>query len=111
MAMNEKLTGVSYAELIGGTAVTPMLKNITLGSAAAVAIPKGTLLKVDGTICAKTETASYVLAKDAEKGAKVITAYSRGQFNAEKLVAQSGDTVLAHENELRAVGILLTSLK
>ena len=110
MAMNEKLTGVSYDELIGGTAVAVLTKNITLGSAATAALTRGTLLKVDGTVCAKTEVASYILAKDVAVDDTVIVVYSRGQFNAEKLVAQSGDTVLAHEEDLRKVGIVLTSL-
>jgi len=111
MAMNSKMTGVSYDELIGGTAVAVMTKNITLGSAAGAAAARGRLLKVDGTVCAKTETASYILAKPIAAGDTVITVYSRGQFNAEKLVAASDDTVLAHEEDLRKVGILLTSLK
>lgn len=111
MAYAETQTGVTYDELCGGTAISAMTKNITLGTAAAAALARGTLLKVDGTVCAKSEVASYILVKDVAVDDTVITVYSRGLFNAEKLVAQSGDTVRAHEEELRKVGIYLTALK
>lgn len=125
MAYVEELQGVHYDELIGGTAVTPLIKNGLLSSVTAkTVVPKGTLLAIDGTsgkyvVAAKAGTsvpaASAVLAAEVTQGDGTsdisVTVYTRGLFNREKLVAASGDTVDAHEEELRTVGIYLTSIK
>ena len=121
----EELQGVHYDELIGGTAVTPLTKNGTLANVAATTVvPKGTLLAIDAAsgkfvVAAKAGTsvpaANAILAQGVTQGDDTddiaVTVYTRGLFNREKLVAASGDTVDAHEEELRAVGIYLTSVK
>lgn len=125
MAYIEEVQGVHYDELIGGTAVTPLTKNGTLANVAATTVvPKGTLLAIDATsgkyiVAAKAgtsvPTANAILAQEVTQGDDTddiaVTVYTRGLFNREKLVAASGDTVDAHEEELRAVGIYLTSVK
>lgn len=124
MAYVEELQGVHYDELIGGTAVSPLNKNVVLsGVAANTVVPKGTLLALgtDGkyVVAAKAgdsvPAASAVLAHEVTQGTDAVditvTVYVRGLLNREKLVAASGDTVDAHEEELRSVGIYLTSLK
>ena len=126
MAYVEELQGVHYDELIGGTAITPLTQNGSLsGVAAKTVVPKGTLLAVDSpsgkfVVAAKAGSsvpvASAVLAAEVAQGDDdtsdiSVTAYVRGLFNREKLVAASGDTVDAHEAELRDVGIYLTSIK
>ena len=40
-----------------------------------------------------------------------ITAYITGRFHREKVIAAEGDTVDAHEEELRGKGILFAALK
>ena len=69
---------------------------------------------VDSTASTGAEKASAVLAHDTDlTGADVVvTVYISGQFNREKLiVAQTADNATAHEEELRAVNIYLTSVK
>lgn len=125
MAYIEEVQGVHYDELIGGTAVTLLTKNGLLsGVSAKAVVAKGTLLAVDSTsgkyvVAAKAGSsvpvASAVLAAEVTQGEGTsdisVTVYTRGLFNREKLVAASGDTVDAHEEELRDVGIYLTSVK
>lgn len=125
MAYVEDVQGVHYEELIGSTAVTPLLKNGTLsGVASQNVVKKGTLLAIDAAskkyiVAAKTgdsvPTACVILAKEVTQGSGsddiTVTVYTRGMFNREKLVAASEDTVDAHEEELRDVGIYLTSVK
>lgn len=124
MAYVEELQGVHYDELIGGTAVTPINRNVVLsGVAANAVVGKGTLLALgtDGkyVVAAKAgdsvPVASAVLAYDVTQGTDVadltVTVYVAGMFNRERLIAAEGDTVDAHEEELRDVGIYLTSVK
>lgn len=122
MAYTEKIKGVEYDELIGGTAITAMTANVTLKGATASYV-RGTLLAVkDGKYEIVDSTngdealkvANVVLAEDVElKGSDVVaTVYTRGLFNREKLVVkQSDDNAAKHEEELRKVGIYLTALK
>lgn len=122
MAYTEKIKGVEYDELIGGTAITAMTANVTLKGATASYV-RGTLLAVkDGKyeiVDSKNndealKVANVVLAEDVElKGSDVVaTVYTRGLFNREKLVVkQSDDNATKHEEELRKVGIYLTALK
>ncbi len=122
MAYTEKIKGVEYDELIGGTAITAMTANVTLKGATASYV-RGTLLAVkDGKYeivdskneAAELKVANVVLAEDVElKGSDVVaTVYTRGLFNREKLVVkQSDDNATKHEEELRKVGIYLTALK
>ena len=106
-----------FDELIGGTSVTPLVFNATVTAAAEGTIKKGTLLSEAAgkfTPAAANATAAAILADDivaAEAGDVTGTIYVRGIFNREKLIAASGDTVVAHEPELRKIGIYMTSVK
>ena len=98
--------------LLAGPEVTSLLKNveITAGSA----MKRGALLSfADGkaAACAKGGVAAYILAEDVDEAATVATVYSQGYFHREALIAADGDTVDAHEEELRGVNIILTSVK
>lgn len=110
MAYFENQNGVSYDELIGGTAVAALNANISI-TAAAAPVARGTLLTSAGVKVAKAGEASYILAADIKTGDQVATVFTRGQFNREALIVAEGDTVEAHEEQLRKVGIYLTSLK
>lgn len=110
-------TTMAFDELIGGTSVTPLVFNATVTAAAAGTIKKGTLLTEASGKFAPTVAegvAAAVLAEDivaAEAGDVTGTIYVRGIFNREKLIAATGDTVVAHEPELRKIGIYMTGLK
>lgn len=121
-----KFDGVTYDEIIGGTAVAVMTANVTIAKLSAAATYKrGTLLGVvtasgkyaivDSAASTGEKVASVVLAKDIEVGTAddvVATVYTRGIFNREKLVVKAeSDSASAHEEELRKVGIYLTSVK
>lgn len=127
MAYVEELQGVHYDELIGGTAVTPIIKNVTLsGVTKDTDLVRGTLLtlapttgkysvlvKPTGTVN-DTMIAKAVLAKAVHQdgsGDLVVPVYIAGMFNREKLIVPAEDTVEVHEEELRDVGIYLTSVK
>lgn len=120
------MTGVTYDELIGGTAVTLMTANVTIAKLYAEATYKrGTLLGVvtssgkyaivDSGASTGEQVASVVLAHDIAVGTDndvVATVYTRGIFNREKLLVKAAaDSATKHEEELRKVGIYLTSLK
>lgn len=110
------MDGVHHDELLGGTAVTPLIANVTLTAAAAGVIKRGTLLAVASgkyAAVAKGGTAVAVLAADATAAAAgdiTATVYVRGIFNREKLIVADGDTADAHEDELRKIGIYMTGL-
>ena len=120
-----KFDGVTYDELFGGTAVAAMTANVTIAAlSAAASYKRGTLLGVvtasgkyaivDSAATTGEKVASVVLAKDIEVGTDdvVATVYTRGIFNREKLVVKAeSDSASAHEQELRKVGIYLTSVK
>ena len=98
--------------LLGGNAVVPLTKNVTI--AAGTEMKRGTLVTVtDGVASAtkKGEKASYILANETSKDDTVATVYSRGLFNREAVIVADGDTVEAHEEELRTVSIVFTSIK
>lgn len=107
------VTGISYDGLIGGTSITPMTKNVTL-KAVTASYKKGTILAlVTGKyelVTAVTD-ANAILADDvvAAGADMVITVYTKGLFNRGALTVGAEDTVNAHEEQLRAVGIYLTS--
>lgn len=114
MAFKETMQGVTYDELFGGTEVTPLTRNVTIAQGQSV--KRGTLLSETSgkySAAAKGKKAVAVAAEDVTAaGADTVgTAYITGYFNREKLIAASDDTVTAHEEELRDVGIILTSLK
>lgn len=99
---------VVYDELIGGTAVATITKNLTISAGSA--LKRGALLDEDGVLVANGATAMYVVDVPCSATDTVVTVYTAGQFNREKLTVASDTTVDAHEAELRAVGIYLTSL-
>lgn len=111
-------------QLIGGTAVAALTKNITLkGLSAEKALKRGAVLAasegkyqiVDAASATPAlKVANAVLAEDVVVGTSdvVATVYIRGIFNAEEMsVGAKSDSVQAHEEELRAVGIYLTHLQ
>lgn len=119
------MTGVTYDELIGGTAITPMTANVTIAKLAAETVLKrGALLGVvttsgkyaivDSTVSTGEQVASVVLARDVVVGTTgdvVATVYTRGLFNRSKLIVkQPADNATKHEAELRSVGIYLTNV-
>lgn len=114
MAVKETLAGVTYDGLFGGAEVEVLTRNVTLASGQNV--KRGTLLGVTAgkyATVAKGSKAVAIAAEDidATSADTVGTAYITGYFNREKLIAASGDTVTAHEEELRDAGIFLTSVK
>ena len=119
------MAGVTYDELIGGTAITLMTANVTIAKLDAEAVLKrGTLLGVvtasgkyaivDSTVSTGEQVADVVLAHDVAVGKTddvVATVYTRGLFNASKLIVkQAEDNAAKHEAELRKVGIYLTDV-
>lgn len=119
------MAGVTYDELIGGTAITPMTANVTIAKLDAEAVLKrGTLLGVvtasgkyaivDSSASTCEQVADAVLAHDVAVGTTddvVATVYTRGLFNASKLIVkQAEDNAAKHEAELRKVGIYLTDV-
>lgn len=119
------MAGVTYDELIGGTAITPMTANVTIAKLTAETVLKrGTLLGavtasgkyaiVDSTVSTGEQVADVVLAHDVAVGKTddvVATVYTRGLFNASKLIVkQAEDNAAKHEAELRKVGIYLTDV-
>lgn len=105
-------TGVHYDDLIGGTNVAVVMHNVKV--AAGTAMARGTLLTItDGTAAAtaKAGTANAILAAPVSTTDTVATVYVKGEFNREKITVADGDTIGAHETELRSAGIYLISLK
>ena len=111
-------------QLIGGTAVAALTKNITLkGLSAEKALKRGAVLAVSegkyqivdaASATPALKEANAVLAEDVVVGTGdvVATVYISGIFNAEEMsVGAASDSVQAHEEELRAVGIYLTHLQ
>ena len=111
-------------QLIGGTAVAALTKNITLkGLSAEKALKRGAVLAVSegkyqivdaASATPALKVANAVLAEDVVVGIGdvVATVYISGIFNAEEMsVGAESDSVQAHEEELRAVGIYLTHLQ
>ena len=116
MATVEKIDGVTYDELFAGSEKEVFTKNVTFKSGETVA--RGALVSIDAETGKAVATATggeaaYVVkeAVDASKADTVGTVYTSGYFNREKLIAADGDTVTAHEEELRKAGIVLSSLK
>ena len=121
MANLETATGVAYDGLFAGPEKEVFTKNVTIKSGENIV--RGALLSIDanGKVIA-TPAASgddpagvaiYVAAEDVNASAadKVGTVFTSGYFNREALTASTGDTVNGHEEELRSVGIYLSSEK
>lgn len=121
----ETLDGVSYKDLIGSTAITPLTENASFTATGTDTIPAGTLMVLDAGVAtvfeesdggdgdegeSSSNAANAILANDVtpeESGAEmVVTVYTSGIFNREKI-----DGADAQEDNLRKVGIYLTSIK
>ena len=101
-----------HISLLAGPEVKALTKNVTI-VAAADAIEAGTLMSTatsPATVTAKAGAADAVLANAVAKGDTVATVYITGRFNRAALKAADGDTVDAHEEELRKLGIFLTTV-
>ena len=113
MAIYTKETGINYDKLIGGTAVAPFTANVTI--AGGQNLKRGAVLSANGgkySQVAKTGTATAILAEDINATTDTVaTVYTRGLFNREALIVAGGDTATSHEDQLRAVGIYVTSIK
>ncbi|MBQ8698580.1 MAG: head decoration protein [Schwartzia sp.] len=121
MAMHEIIENATgYDELLAGPEVQILTKNIKLKSG--TAYKRGMLISVEVDNDTKTETgkqtaagdvAEYVLMRDvdATEADAVGTVYVSGRFNREKMILAEGDTVEAHEAELRLRNIHFTTLK
>ena len=120
------MDGVTYDEMFGGTAVSALTANVTVAKLSAEAnYKRGTLLGVittsgkyaivDSAASTGEKVASVALARDLTVGTDndvTATVYTRGIFNREKLFVKDGsDNATKHEEELRKVGIYLTSVK
>ena len=99
----------SNDELIGGAQLPLMTANISI--TAGTAMERGSVVTTAGTVVKTGDTAYGILVSDVSESDTTATVYTSGVFNREKLIVDSADTVEAHEAELRAVNIVLTSLK
>ena len=112
----------SYDELLAGPEIPVLTKNIKLQSG--TTYKRGmliSLVKTEGEAAATEigkqtatgEVAEYVLMRDADATeAEIVgTVYVKGRFNREKIILADGDTVEAHEAELRLRDIHFTTLK
>lgn len=114
MAYVTSETGTSYKHLLGGPEVETLTKNVTLASGQVV--KAGALLSVaDGKYSATVKAGEAVAIAsedyDASKADLAVTVYIRGRFNRNAIIVADGDTVEAHEEELRKGGIYLTMEK
>lgn len=126
MAMVESTVGVVYDELIGSSKIPFITKNVEFAQASdEKTLKRGTLLAVNesgeyveadstsGTASIKVAVA--ILKNDVVLSTtdKVVgTIYTSGMFNREAIIlAQESDNIDNHEEELRDVGIYVTSIK
>ncbi len=123
MAFHETIpNATSFDELLAGPEIATLTKNIKLQSGKAYR--RGmliSLVKLEGETAATAElgkqtaagdVAEYVLMRDvdATEADAVGTVYVKGRFNREKIILSEGDTVDAHEAELRLRDIHFTAL-
>lgn len=105
--------GTSYKHLLGGPEVETLTQNVTL--AGGQNVKEGTLLSVASGKYSATDKAGEAVAIAAENynasDDMVITVYVRGRFNRNALIVADGDTIEAHEDQLRKNGIYLTTEK
>lgn len=99
---------VKYDELIGGTQEELFTKNLTV--TAGTALKRGTIVTKTGAMVSAGKVAYGVVAQDITATDTTVVIYVKGVFNAKKLIVADGDTVRAHEDELRGAGILLSDL-
>jgi len=110
MAIVEKNT-INPDALFAGPEIPVLTKNFSL--TAGTAMKRGILLTVTAegaaSATAQAGVASAILAYDVDDKATACTAYVTGRFNRAALIVADGDTVAAHEEELRKIGIHLTA--
>lgn len=126
MAMVESTVGVVYDELIGSNKISLITKNVEFAQASEEkTLKRGTLLAVNESgeyveVDSTSETASIKVAVAILKNDVVLsttdkvvgTIYTSGMFNREAIIlAQESDNIDNHEEELRDVGIYVTSIK
>lgn len=114
MKYTEIDNATGFDELIGGPEIGILTANVTL--TAGTALQRGTLMTVTDAGAASAVAAggkaNAILAENVNEAATGAVVYTRGRFNREKcIVTGKGDTVAAHEAELRPLDILFTSLK
>lgn len=114
MANFESVTGVAFDGLFAGSEIPVLTANVTFKSG--VTVKRGQLVSLDagkGIATASGKVAVFVAAEDvdASDADTVGTVYTSGYFNREALITASGDTVTAHEQELRDKSIFLSSIK
>lgn len=126
MAMVESVAGVVYDELIGSSKIPLIIKNVEFAQASEEkTLKRGTLLAVNESgeyveADSTSETASIKVAVAILKNDVVLsntdkvvgTIYISGMFNREAIIlAQESDNIDNHGEELRDVGIYVTSIK
>lgn len=109
--IRETMTGVVYDQLLGGPEIPVLTASVTVTGGK---LKRGSLLKADGgkySLVGTGDKASAVLKEDIDATTDTIAVvYTSGRFNREHLIVSDGDTVGAHEEELRTVNIILTSV-
>lgn len=104
---------IATDKLAGGPEVHVLTANYPV--TAGTAMKRGTLVSFgeDGKAAAtaKAGVAAAIVANDIDAKATMVTCYTAGRFNANALIAASDDTVAAHAEELKKVGIYLTTSK
>lgn len=108
-----------YDQLLAGPEVPVLTKNILLKKGAAylrgMLITEGTAAGAAATQTAAGNVCDYIMKDDLDltsaEADAVGTVYVSGRFNREKIVLAAGDTVEAHEAELRLRNIYFTALK
>lgn len=89
--------------------MTAIKQNIAIEAGAT--LPRGAVITAAGKLAGTSDTADYVVAEAVGAADTVATVYASGMFNREKLIVAEGDTVDAHEAQLRDKNIYLTSIK
>lgn len=109
--LNEEQT-IERTDIIGGSNVSQVQHNVSI--TAGTAMVRGTLMTTaDGKAAAtvKGGVADCILAADVTTTDTVATVYVKGEFIRDLLTAASDDTVAAHEEELRKIGIFMVAQK
>ncbi|WP_276789928.1 head decoration protein [Veillonella magna] len=112
--IRQTINGVQYDILLGGPETPVLTQNVMIASGEN--LKRGALMKKDTDKYSQVGTgdeAVAVLADDVDATSKdtMATVYIQGRFHREGLSVKSGDTVAAHEDELRKLGMYVTSIK
>lgn len=110
--IRETTTGVVYDQLLGGPEIPVLTANVTVTGGKT--LKRGSLLKAEGgkySLVGTGDRASVVLKEDVDATTDTVAVvYTSGRFNRDYLIVADGDNVGAHEEELRTVNIILTSV-